>query len=110
MSTALVFGAGATAACGGPMTAQILPDAYQCFRENQNDELFGREDFFHDLGKFLQSEFHVDPFDPNVPPQAYPSLPLLLSLVDTALDRKQPIGFHFGFHVRSLAAESKGLG
>lgn len=94
--TALVFGAGATAACGGPMTANILPDAYQAVRDHEDPELFGREDFFGDLAQFLRDEFHVDPFDAGAPPQAYPPLPLLLSLVDTALDRKQPLGLHYG--------------
>ena len=41
-TTALLFGAGATAACGGPMTADILPDAYQAVREGADAELFQR--------------------------------------------------------------------
>lgn len=78
------------------MTANILPDAYKAVREHENDELFDREDFFSDLAKFLKEEFHVDPYDPNESNDAYPPLPLLLSLVDTALDRKQPIGLYHG--------------
>ncbi|HXU80014.1 MAG TPA: hypothetical protein VN914_01365, partial [Polyangia bacterium] len=90
-------GAGATAACGGPMTASILPDAYQAVRDGADRELFGREDFFPELATFLKDEFHVNPFAAAAPPkEAYPPLPLLLSLVDTALDRKQPLGLKYG--------------
>ena len=94
--TALVYGAGATAACGGPLTDHILPDSYRAFRDQADPELFGREDFFGDLATFLRDEFHVDPMDENEPNEAYPALQMLLSLVDTALDRKQPLGLHYG--------------
>jgi hypothetical protein len=94
--TVLVFGAGATAACGGPMTDSILPDAYQAVRDGVAPELFGREDFFPELAAFLRDEFHVDPFDPTSLKAAYPPLPLLLSLVDTALHRGEPLGLKYG--------------
>jgi len=94
--TVLVFGAGATAACGGPLTSDILPNAYRAWREVGDSDLFRREDFFPELAAFLRDEFHVDPFDANALADAYPPLPLLLSLVDTALDRKQPLGLRYG--------------
>jgi hypothetical protein len=76
----IVFGAGATRDCGGPLTNEILPQAFEA-------EVL--KSLQHDAIQLLQ-QFLAD----NVPlnranVEDYPSLPLLLSLIDTAIDRKQ---------------------
>lgn len=78
--TVVVFGAGATKACGGPLTAEILKRAFQ------NEYAIDREDFLGTLQGFLSSNFH------ETGPEEYPSLPLLISLLDTAIDRKHAFG------------------
>ena len=74
--TVIVFGAGATKACGGPLTAEILKRAFL------NEYAIDREDFLGTLHDFLSSNFH------DTGPDEYPPLPLLISLLDTAIDRK----------------------
>lgn len=93
----VVFGAGATKACGGPLTNEILPDAYapkvraEMERDGYND-VIQREGYADLLDEFLVNSFHV-PRDRAVRNQgSYPGLPLLLSLIDTAIDRKEPLG------------------
>ncbi len=77
----VVLGAGATKACDGPLTAEILPMA---FRAAKPGELIG-------LGRFLQGVF-------GMPERAarrdddYPPLPTLLSLLDTAISREHDLG------------------
>ena len=84
--TVVIFGAGASKACGAPLTAEILPEALK--RQHELE----REGYLHLLDGFFQAEFHL-PLDPSQrSPGNYPPLPLLLSLVDTALNRKQPLG------------------
>jgi hypothetical protein len=86
-STVVIFGAGATKACGGPLTNEILPRAFK-LRGDPNSKV-GREGFLRTLEEFLVDNFHL-PHDVSarrVP--HYPPLPLLLSLVDVAIDRKQ---------------------
>ena len=81
-----IFGAGATKACGGPLTAEILPEAFRIRQEIE------REYFNEIVDKFLIDRFHV-PEDPGVRrDDDYPPLPLLLALVDTAIDKKHSFG------------------
>jgi len=84
--TVVVFGAGATKACGGPLTAEILPHAYDPIIRKDIE----REGYMALLEEFLIENFHLprSPQDRNE--DDYPSLSLLLSLIDTAIDRKQP--------------------
>jgi len=80
MSSTVVFlGAGATKACNGPLTDEILPGIYK--RAKVSGTIWASQ-----LVKFLEQEFHLDAGSPKA---QYPSLPLLLSLLDTALDRRQ---------------------
>lgn len=75
-----MLGAGATKACGGPLTGEILPRA---FALSQPDRL-------RNLREFLQRQFglpHLARTDDD-----YPQLPLLLSLLDTAIDREHGFG------------------
>jgi hypothetical protein len=78
--TIVIFGAGATKACGGPLTAEILPDVFVS-RSN-----LARHDHIALLEKFLVENFHL-PAAGDRKPDHFPPLPLVLSLLDTAIDR-----------------------
>src|SRR6266849_3552309 len=86
--TIVIFGAGATKACGGPLTNEILP---QAFEPTVRSEI-RREGYDDLLERFLTQNFHLPPATEPRKPKHYPALPLLLSLIDTAIDRKQPLG------------------
>lgn len=86
----VIFGAGATAACGGPTTDQILPSAFRGFYGPSRPRSFEREDFFGTVECFLIDAFQLPKAQDQRTSQHYPSLPLLLSLIDTAIDRNQP--------------------
>jgi SIR2-like domain len=79
----IIFGAGATKDCGGPLTNEILHEAFQA-SPNQPLQL----DAIQLLQRFLDDNFPLA----RAGVQDYPSLPLLLSLIDTAIDRKQAFG------------------
>jgi len=83
----LVFGAGATKACGGPMTNEILPKAFRSHAQAP----FTRKDHLAMLTEFLTERFNL-PEASVRQDRHFPALPLLMSLVDTAIDRKQPFG------------------
>jgi len=86
--TALILGAGATKACGGPLTNEILPEAFKpAVRAKMR-----RENYDTLLNRFLVENFHVPTSATSRKPKHYPALPLLISLIDTAIDRKQPLG------------------
>jgi hypothetical protein len=88
----VIFGAGATKACGGPMTDEILPHAFGSFRGKRRPPSYAREGFFDDVEGFLRDQFHLPAAPGRRTRQDYPGLPLLLSLIDTAVDRGQPLG------------------
>ena len=81
--TVVLFGAGATKACGGPLTNEILYDTYQPGGLDSNN-------FTELLDEFLVDNFHLSPDRSSRHINDYPGLPLLISLVDTAVDRSQP--------------------
>jgi hypothetical protein len=87
-----VFGAGATKACGGPLTAEILPYAF----EPGFARKFKRTEHFDQLEACLIQHFHVPPAATVRRPDDYPPLPLLLSLLDLAIDQDRPLVFHTG--------------
>jgi hypothetical protein len=81
----VIFGAGATRACGGPLTNEILPEALALRSE------FGRKEHLDLLEQFLVQHFGL----PQVAKRRadlFPPLPLVLSMVDTALDRDDAFG------------------
>jgi hypothetical protein len=92
-STVVVLGAGATKACGGPLTNEILPEAFRLVGDSTHPEagkLLNREQYHFALHAFLTDHFHL-PADPARRALGdFPGLPLLLSLLDTALDRREP--------------------
>ncbi|WDP90271.1 MAG: hypothetical protein HUN04_11420 [Desulfobacter sp.] len=76
----IIFGAGATKACNGPLTWEILPQAFELESELK------REDFFGILDDFLIENFHLPANIEARQASDYPGLPLLISLLDTAID------------------------
>jgi hypothetical protein len=89
----LILGAGATRACNGPLTNEVLLEADKAVTDIE------REGYLALLDRFLEEVFHL-------PPRAlrtkfsYPGLPLLMSLIDTAIDRGQPL--HVNYDVPKL--------
>jgi NAD-dependent SIR2 family protein deacetylase len=77
--TVLFLGAGAAKSCGGPMTNEILPAVLSGPDSSQSSAL---------LRDFLGNLFHVNP---RSPPDQFSGLPLVMSLLDTALDRRQAL-------------------
>jgi hypothetical protein len=88
LNTVVLFGAGATKACGGPLTNEILP---QAFEPNVRRDI-EREYYINLLDQFLIQNFHLPQEQADRTESDFPALPLLLSLVDTAIDRNQPMG------------------
>jgi len=88
----LVLGAGATKACRGPLTNEILPEADKAASEIE------REGYVALLDRFLEDVFRLPP-RPYRKQSSYPALPLLISLIDTAIDRNQPL---HGYDARQL--------
>jgi hypothetical protein len=84
-STVVIFGAGATKACNGPLTNEILPDAFAV------RHAFTRQDNLDLLAEFLVANFGLPPAAPWTK-EHFPPLPLLLSLLDTAIDRDDAFG------------------
>ncbi len=81
--TVVFLGAGATAACGGPLTNQILPYVF----DNAAVPVFQREEFLRTLTSFLR-----DAFWRGQQRGPMPSLTVLLSILDMAIDRKHAFG------------------
>jgi hypothetical protein len=86
-----ILGAGATKACGGPLTGEILPWA---FRQGPDSPLMSgdREQMLSRLGGFLGGCFHAPRNAAEPRPEDFPDLPLLMSLIDDAVDRGLQIG------------------
>lgn len=83
MSNTVIFlGAGATRAVGGPLTDEILPAIFKA-QVPLTPDARGR---VPRLVEFLRQEFHVDVAFPK---EKYPGLPLLMSLIDMAVDRRE---------------------
>ena len=87
-NTVVLFGAGATKACGGPLTNEILPQAFEPAVRSEIE----REYYIDLLDRFLIENFHLAQRQADRTDADYPALPLLLSLVDTAIDRNHPMG------------------
>lgn len=90
----VVLGAGATKACGGPLTNEILPDAFNARTARADPEVFEREGFLEVVEQFLGQNFHLPELKQGEERKEdhFPPLPLLMSLVDIAIDRKHALG------------------
>lgn len=83
----VVLGAGATKACHGPLTNEILPVAFA----NANN--FEREGYVGLAAQFIIDIFGVDPrLVADADPGRIPSLTLILSIIDIALERREALG------------------
>jgi hypothetical protein len=74
--------------CNGPRTSEILSNIFKSKNvpaPAPAPDPAGRLD---PLEEFLTKQFHVTAESPDA---HYPSLPLLMSLIDTALDRRQAL-------------------
>jgi hypothetical protein len=88
-NTVFVFGAGATRACGGPLTADILPEAFGTAAKPP----LRLETLAVPLEDCLVRHFHVPRDISSRKPEDYPPLPLVLSLLDLAIDQDRPLSF-----------------
>lgn len=79
--TVCILGAGATKACGGPLTNEILPEAFAHW-----DAIY-REGFLENADGFLRDWFNVPADRRGRRPDDYPPLPFTLALLDTAIDK-----------------------
>lgn len=82
--TVVIFGAGATKACGGPLTNEIIAKGFD------NEYAIDREDFLGTLNEFIGDNFF------QINQETYPPLPLLISFLDTAIDRNHALGEDWG--------------
>ncbi|MBS0197242.1 MAG: SIR2 family protein [Planctomycetes bacterium] len=80
----VVLGAGATKACGGPLTAEILPQAFSLSLRHP--------DLLEPLNRLLVEKFRVPADRHQRRPKDYPPLPLVLTLLDMAVDRRHSLG------------------
>lgn len=93
--TVLFLGAGATKSAQGLLTHEILPALVSAKTSLQAQDASGRAGALVD---FLAQEFHVNAATPK---EHYPGLPLLMSLIDTALDRREV--FHGRWDLNTIA-------
>lgn len=78
----IVLGAGATKACGGPLTRDILPAALngEMADGGRQMRVDDREELLALTSQFLSSCFNV-PVGQSVRPEDCPSLPMVLSML-----------------------------
>jgi hypothetical protein len=88
----VILGAGATKASKGPLTNEILREVFL------NKAGFPNAAALVELELFLQQNFHVFT---GAAQDEYPGLPLLMSLIDTAIERRQ--AFHPAWDLDSVA-------
>jgi len=79
-----VFGAGATWDCGGPLTRDLLPDAFKGARTKLPRKLAA-------LDAFLQDIYRLKPRTKARSEDDYPQLPSLVTLIDTAMQRRKNV-------------------
>jgi hypothetical protein len=91
----IILGAGATKACGGPLTDEILPAALNGKMAHDDERILvnDREQLLQLTRTFLGECFNV-PVDNNstVSKEDCPSLPLVLSMLHRSIELKKPIG------------------
>lgn len=89
----IILGAGATKACGGPLTDEILPAALngQIEQDNPHTLVEDREELLALSGQFLNECFNV-PTGRPVDKRDCPSLPMVLSMLRSSIDENQPLG------------------
>jgi hypothetical protein len=81
-----ILGAGASAACGGPLTNDIL---YQAFCDDALHATLERPQDIEHLRQCLTEHFHVP--RNSAAREDYPPLTLLLSILDLSIERNRPL-------------------
>ena len=90
----IVLGAGATKACGGPLTNEILPAALkgEVAHDDRVTRVEDREELLGLTSQFLRDCFHV-PTDPDdITAETCPSLPMVLSMLRRSTHMGTSIG------------------
>ena len=87
----IVLGAGATRACGGPLTDDILPAALNGETEDET-QVEDREELLHLTHKFLGGCFNVPLDSGPVRKEDCPSLPMVLSMLRRSVVTHLPLG------------------
>ncbi len=90
----IFLGAGATKACGGPMTDDILPLALsnRLANENLDNQIVDREELLCLTEDFMQKCFNVPKDDDLISKDTCPSLPMVLSMLRRSTSQNLPIG------------------
>ena len=90
----IVLGAGATKACGGPLTDEILPAALKNWFEmdGQQFSVNNREDMLVLAKEFMQRCFNVPVDNDLITKDTCPSLPMVLSMLRRSTQLNMPIG------------------
>lgn len=90
----VILGAGATKACGGPLTDEILPAALRNWFEmdGQQFSVINREDLLILAKEFMQKCFNVPADNDLITKDTCPSLPMVLSM----LRRSTQLGLSIG--------------
>jgi hypothetical protein len=90
----IILGAGATKACGGPLTDEILPAALngEMTGDAQENEVQDREQLLGLSRQFLAECFHVPINKTKIEKRDCPSLPMVLSMLRRSLDLNKPLG------------------
>ncbi len=90
----IILGAGATKACGGPLTDEILPAALngEIIQDERTSRVRDREELLQFTRDFLGECFNV-PVDRNsVRKEDCPPLPFVLSILRQSVDSRKPLG------------------
>src|SRR5262245_60744037 len=90
----LIFGAGASKACGGPLTDEILYDAFLDKEIRQGIKEAPQHDV-NVVWECLVDHFHVP--REGATARDFPSLTLLLSILDLSIERNRPLPQRHGF-------------
>jgi len=94
----IILGAGATKACGGPLTDEILPAALKNWFEmdGQQFSVNNREDLLYLAKDFMQECFNVPADNDLITKDTCPSLPMVLSMLRRSTQLDLPIGNYGG--------------
>ena len=94
----IILGAGATKACGGPLTDEILPAALKNWFEmdGQQFSVNNREDLLFLAKEFMRNCFNVPTDDDLITKDTCPSLPMVLSMLRRSTQLNLPIGNYDG--------------
>ncbi len=94
----IILGAGATKACGGPLTDEILPAALngEMAHDDVTTLVADREELLDLTREFLADCFNVPVQNNPIRKGECPSLPLVLSMLRRSIELDKPIGVWAG--------------